>query len=363
MAEDMGAALDAFLQHAAVERGLAPRTIEAYASDLARFAMHLEEAGVRAPGGIAQAHIAGFLEALSAAGLSARSRARMLVAVRRFARFLLATGRAQSDPTEGVAAPRIARPLPKLLRSDESEALIAAAAGDEPLALRDHAMLEVLYGAGLRVSELVGLPVEAVDARAGLLRVVGKGRKERIVPLGEPALAAVARYLAEARPVLARRAAQRAGRRKAARNSAAAQSAKRSAARRGAGAGSTALFLSRLGTAMSRQNFSVRLRQLALAAGLPVQRVSPHVLRHAFATDLLEGGADLRAVQAMLGHADLSTTQIYTHVSRARLRQLVERHHPRGAREAPGGAGEAQTPAATDAAGAKPPGPRRPANP
>lgn len=348
MSNVMGAALDAFLQHAAVERGLAPRTIEAYASDLTRFAAHLEEAGVRAPGGIAQAHIAGFLEALSAAGLSARSRARMLVAVRRFARFLLATGRAQSDPTEGVASPRIARPLPKLLRSDESEALIAAAGGDEPLALRDHAMLEVLYGAGLRVSELVGLPVEAVDARAGLLRVVGKGRKERIVPLGEPALAAVARYLAEARPLLARRAAQRAGR-----TSTGAQGARR----RRAGAGSAALFLSRLGSAMSRQNFSVRLRQLALAAGLPAQRVSPHVLRHAFATDLLEGGADLRAVQAMLGHADLSTTQIYTHVSRARLRQLVEHHHPRGAREAPDeatpdAAGEAQAPAA-DAAGTK----------
>jgi len=360
MPESMGAALDAFLQHAAVERGLAPRTIEAYASDLARFAAHLEAEGVRDPGGIAQAQVASFLEALSAAGLSARSRARMLVAVRRFARFLLATGRAQSDPTEGVAAPRIARPLPKLLRSDESEALIAAAAGDEPLALRDHAMLEVLYGAGLRVSELVGLPVEAVDARAGLLRVVGKGRKERIVPLGEPALAAVARYLAEARPVLARRAAQRAGRTAAGRKSAGAQSAKRRAARRGAG--SAALFLSRLGTAMSRQNFSVRLRQLALAAGLPARRVSPHVLRHAFATDLLEGGADLRAVQAMLGHADLSTTQIYTHVSRARLRQLVERHHPRGASEASGGKGAAQKPA-EDAAGAKNSGPQRAANP
>jgi len=351
----MGTALDAFLQHAAVERGLAPRTIEAYASDLTRFAAHLEAAGVRDPGGIAQAQIASFLEALSAAGLSARSRARMLVAVRRFARFLLATGRAQSDPTEGVAAPRIARPLPKLLRSDESEALIAAAAGDEPLALRDHAMLEVLYGAGLRVSELVGLPVEAVDARAGLLRVVGKGRKERIVPLGEPALAAVARYLAEARPILARRAAQRAGK------SAGAQNAKRRAARRGAG--STALFLSRLGTAMSRQNFSVRLRQLALAAGLPAQRVSPHVLRHAFATDLLEGGADLRAVQAMLGHADLSTTQIYTHVSRARLRQLVERHHPRGASEASGGKGAAQKQGEANAAGAKNSGSQPAANP
>ena len=164
-------------------------------------------------------------------------------------------------------------------------------------------MLEVLYGAGLRVSELVALPLAALDRRAGLVRVLGKGSRERIVPLGEPALRAVETWLADGRPLWARR------------------------ARRG----SEAVFLTARGSAMSRQNFFARLRQLARRAGVDAERVSPHVLRHSFATDLLEGGADLRAVQAMLGHADLATTQIYTHVSRDRLRELVEAHHPRGA--------------------------------
>jgi integrase/recombinase XerD len=190
-----------------------------------------------------------------------------------------------------------------VLRSDESLALIEAAGDDVPLGLRDRAMLEVLYGAGLRVSELVGLSLGAVDRRAGLLRVVGKGNKERIVPLGEPALEALDLYLAEARPVLERAAARK----------------------------DDAVFLSRRGRRMTRQNFFQRLRGIARRAGISSDRVSPHVLRHAFATDLLEGGADLRAVQSMLGHADLSTTQVYTHVSRARLRETVEERHPRGA--------------------------------
>jgi integrase/recombinase XerD len=300
----LDAAVDGFLRHAAVERGLAPRTLEAYGRDLARFARFAAERGVRDAGGLERRHVTGFLEALAADGLAPRSRTRMLVAVRRFVRFLLATGRLSRDPSDGVLAPRRARTLPKVLRPDESEALLAAAAGDDPLALRDRAMLEVLYGGGLRVSELVGLPRSGLDARAGLLRVFGKGRRERIVPLGEPALAAVARYLEAGRPALAR-------------------AAKRP---------SEALFLSRRGAPMSRQNFFERLRAHALRAGIPAERVSPHVLRHAFATDLLEGGADLRAVQAMLGHADLATTQIYTHVSRGRLRELVDAHHPRGAK-------------------------------
>jgi integrase/recombinase XerD len=175
-------------------------------------------------------------------------------------------------------------------------------------------MLEVLYGAGLRVSELVGLPLAGFDRRAGMLRVMGKGRKERIVPLGEPALAALEQWLAEGRPALVRR---------------------RAATR----APSEAVFLSRRGEAMSRQNFFARLRALARRAGLPGERVSPHVLRHSFATDLLAGGADLRALQAMLGHADLATTQIYTHVSRERLRDTVERRHPRGSRQPSGSSG------------------------
>jgi len=300
--EPIAPCIDAFLNHVAVERGLSPRTVEAYGQDLARFAGHLEAEGVREAQALRAADIATFLDGLEREGLSPRSRARILVAVRGFCRHLLATGRVGRDATEGVSAPRTGRTLPRVLRTDESEALIGAASGDTPLALRDRAMIEVLYGAGLRVTELVTLPAGAIDARSGVLRVVGKGNKERLVPLGEPALAAVATYLEAARPVLAAAVTPP----------------------------SDALFLGRRGRAMTRQNFFARLRKLAVAAGIPTERVSPHVLRHAFATDLLEGGADLRAVQAMLGHADLSTTQVYTHVSRGRLRAVVEERHPRG---------------------------------
>jgi integrase/recombinase XerD len=299
-------AVDGFLEHAAVERGLAPRTLEAYARDLGRFLAYLEGRGVTRVAGLRREHLTGFLASLERAGLGPRSRARALVAVRRCLRHLGAAGAAGGDPTEGVATPRQPRTLPRLLRSDEVVALIEAVDPGTPLGLRDRAMLEVLYGGGLRVSELVGLPLGGLDRRAGLLRVLGKGRKERLVPLGEPALDALDAYLAEGRPALAK-----------------------------AGAGTDdAVFLSRRGRAMTRQNFFSRLRDIAVRAGIDSRRVSPHVLRHAFATDLLEGGADLRAVQSMLAHADLSTTQIYTHVSRGRLRETVERHHPRGRGEA-----------------------------
>ena len=300
---ELHAAVDGFLAHAAVERSLAPRTVEAYGRDLARFAGHLDEAGVTRLAELGREHLAAFARSLERRGLAPRSRARALVAVRRLLRHLAARHGACGDLLDGVAAPRLDRPLPRVLRPDETEALIAASDPATLLGLRDRAMLEVLYGAGLRVSELVALPLSALNRRAGLVRVLGKGGRERLVPLGEPALAALAAYLEEGRPALARQ---------------------------GAGA-RDAVFLSRRGAPMSRQNFFERLRGLARKAGLETARVSPHVLRHAFATDLLEGGADLRAVQAMLGHADLATTQIYTHVSRARLRETVERRHPRGA--------------------------------
>lgn len=297
--------VDGFLAHLAVERGLSRNTLEAYARDLARLVAHLEKAGVADPAAIAPDHLRRFAEALAAEGLGPASRARTLVATRRFVRHLLALGVLERDPAEGLLSPRQRQRLPRILRGEETEALLTAAASEEgPLALRDRAMLEVLYGAGLRVSELVSLPLAGLDRRAGCVRVRGKGGRERIVPLGEPAVAALETWLADGRPGVAR------------------------AARRP----SDAVFLSRRGTAMTRQNFFVRLRLLARRAGMPADRVSPHVLRHSFATDLLEGGADLRAVQAMLGHADLATTQIYTHVSRGRLRETVERHHPRGAR-------------------------------
>ncbi|MDJ0847412.1 MAG: tyrosine recombinase [Myxococcota bacterium] len=303
-AAGFASAVDAFLTFTRVERGLSPRTVEAYARDLARFVEHLERQGATRVADLRREHLTGFLAELEARGLGARSRARALVAARRWLRHLGAAGALEHDPSEGVETPRFRAPLPRLLDASETAALIEAVDAGSLLGLRDRAMLEVLYGGGLRVSELVGLPLGGLDLRAGVLRVVGKGRRERIVPLGEPALEALDAYLEEGRPVLARASRPR----------------------------SDAVFLSRRGSAMTRQNFFTRLRSIARQAGIPSARVSPHVLRHAFATDLLEGGADLRAVQSMLGHADLSTTQIYTHVSRGRLRETVDARHPRGRR-------------------------------
>jgi len=318
MADAIAAAIDAFLRHGAVERGLAPKTIEAYGADLARFAEFLARGGIVSPRALGPAQVAGFVGSLEAQGLGARSRTRMLVSVRRFAQYLVTTGRCARDASEGVASPRLPRQLPRTLRPDETAALIEAAAQDGPLGMRDRAMLEMLYGSGLRVSELVALPLAALDARAGVVRVLGKGRKERLVPVSEPALDALVPYLREARPALL----AKSRRRRAARN----PSRAGGVAQRG-----DAVFVTARGSAMTRQNFFVRLRALAARAGIEKERVSPHVLRHAFATDLLEGGADLRAVQTMLGHTDLATTQIYTHVSGGRMRELVETHHPRGA--------------------------------
>jgi integrase/recombinase XerD len=214
-------------------------------------------------------------------------------------------GLLRADPLEGIRNPRLPQQLPRILRPDETLALLDAIDVGTPMGLRDRAMLEVLYGAGLRVSELVGLPLSAIDRRGGLLRVVGKGNRERVVPVGEAALRALDRYLEGGRAALLGGKPDR----------------------------THATFLTRRGGPMTRQNFFTLLRKLAGKAGIAADRVSPHVLRHAFATDLLEGGADLRAIQSMLGHADLSTTQIYTHVSRGRLRETVEKRHPRGAGE------------------------------
>jgi integrase/recombinase XerD len=299
---EIGSAIDAFLGHASVERGLARNTVEAYARDLAVFAAFLAGEGVEHLDRLSREHVSAFVRHLEARGQGARSRTRSLVAVRRLLLFAAQEKRIHHDPMDGIESPRSRVPLPRTLRPDETESLLAAIDESTPLGLRDRAMVEVLYGAGLRVSELVGLPLSALDARAGLLRVTGKGDKERVVPLGEEALAAVDRYLAEARDrLLGSRPDE-----------------------------SHALFLTRRGAPMTRQNFFALLRKLARKAGVPAERVSPHVLRHAFATDLLDGGADLRSIQAMLGHADLSTTQIYTHVSRGRLRDTVEERHPRG---------------------------------
>lgn len=293
---------DAFLQYARLERGLARKTVEAYASDLARFVTHVSEQGVTRPDDLQREHVASFIQGLEASGLGARSRARVLSALRRMLAFAASRDLLSHDPLEGISSPRQLRPLPRVLRTDETLRLLDAIPTDTPMGLRDRAMVELLYGAGLRVSELVDLPLAAVDLRAGLLRVVGKGQRERVVPIGDAASEALQSYLRDGRSTLLGEKPDR----------------------------SHAVFLTRRAGPMTRQNFFTLLRKLALRAGVPPERVSPHVLRHAFATDLLEGGADLRSIQAMLGHADLSTTQIYTHVSRSRLRETIEKYHPRG---------------------------------
>jgi len=299
---DMDGLRDRYLNYARLEQGLAKKTIEAYASDLMRFIRYLETLGITEPRQLTRICVLGFIEQLAEEGLVARSRARTLSALRRMIAFAAAHHWLESDPLEAISTPRQGLALPKVLRTDETEALLAAVDTSTPLGLRDRAMIELLYGSGLRVSELVGLPLSGFDIRAGLLRVVGKGNKERVVPVGESASAAIQAYLLEGRPLLLGNHPDR----------------------------DRAIFLSRRRSSMTRQNFFLMLRKLARVAGIPQERVSPHVLRHAFATDLLEGGADLRSIQAMLGHSDLSTTQIYTHVSRGRLRETVEERHPRG---------------------------------
>lgn len=301
VAGSLVASVDAYLSFARIERGLSPRTVSAYARDLSRFADYAIGRGVTAVRRVKREHLVDYTAELDRGGVGPRSRARALAAIRGWLRHA-GLGSGADDPTAELATPRFTAALPRTLRPQETERLIEACDPDTPAGLRERAMLEVLYGAGLRVSELVGLPLAAVDRRSGWVRVLGKGAKERIVPLGAPALEALASYLEVGRPALSRPDVPDGG----------------------------ALFLSRRGRAMSRQNFFARLRKLALAAGLPSERVSPHVLRHAFATDLLEGGADLRVLQTLLGHSDLSTTQIYTHVDRKRLRETVETRHPRG---------------------------------
>lgn len=233
------------------------------------------------------------------AGYRDRSSARWLSCVRGFYRHQVRKGRLAVDPAADLTLPKLGRPLPGTLSEREVTALLHAPDVSEPLGLRDRAMLEVLYACGLRISELVGLTAASINLRQGVLRVVGKGGKERLVPVGQEALRWIERYLAEGRPALVR------------------------------GRPSAALFPSRRGGAMTRQTFWHAVKRYAAFAGID-REISPHTLRHAFATHLLNHGADLRAVQMMLGHADLSTTQIYTHVAQRRLQALHREHHPRG---------------------------------
>jgi integrase/recombinase XerD len=288
--------LPTYLDRLSVERGLSPRSVEAYGRDLREFGRWMASRRI-ALAGVGRAEIVRHLQARRAAGLSARSAARLISALRGFFAFAVEERIAAADPTAHVENPKMWAALPHALSAENVEALLAAPDETGPLGLRDRAMLETLYATGLRVSELVRLETERVDLASGTILVLGKGNKERLVPLGRPARKWIVRYLADARPGL---------------------DPKRS----------PHLFLNRRGAPMTRQRFWQLIEGYARRAGIRA-RISPHVLRHSFATHLLEHGADLRSVQMMLGHADIATTQIYTHVSRARLRSVYDEFHPR----------------------------------
>lgn len=293
-----------FLDALWLEDGLGEKTRSAYGSDLRKLSLWLE--GRPAAPGLAAAGRQELLDWISSsfvAGHKNATAARRLSGLRRFYRYLLREQLITEDPTLRIESPRLARRLPDTLSEAEVEALLNEPLGDqvqdEQLELRDRAMLEILYGCGLRVSELVSLRVDQVNLRQGVIRVTGKGDKERLIPMGEEAVDWLLRYMNEARGGLLR------------------------------GRVSDDLFPGNRGTAMSRQAFWYRIRHYARRAGIG-KKLSPHTLRHAFATHLLNHGADLRVVQMLLGHADLSTTQIYTHVARQRLQELHHTHHPRG---------------------------------
>ena len=288
-------ALDQYLAHLRVERGLSPATLESYSRDLREYLDWLAGQRIALVGDVTEPTVLQHLGALQKRGLSRASQARHLAAVRGFHKFASTEGIAAQDPAEGVGAARGSRPLPDFLGVDEVDRLLSQPDGATAAGARDKSMLELLYASGLRVSELVALPLSAIDAAVGIVRVRGKGGKERIVPVGDRAKEALATYLASARARLL-------------------------GVRR-----SNDLFVTPRGSKMTRQGFWKLLGRYARLAGI-VQNVHPHTLRHSFATHLLERGADLRAVQAMLGHADIATTQIYTHVDRARLKAVISRH-------------------------------------
>jgi integrase/recombinase XerD len=288
--------VEAFLEMLAAERGAARLTLAAYRHDLTVVTEFLGGALESA----STEDVRNYLGVLARDGFSARTAARRLSALRQFYRFLLLDGRRQDDPTAALDAPRLGRPLPKLVSEDEATKLLAAAAAQGGAeGLRLICLVELLYGAGLRVSELVSLPLAAARGEKRFLVVRGKGDKERLVPLGEPARAALAAYLARRDAFVAGKKSER------------------------------FLFPSRSAAGhLTRRRCGQLMKELALAAGIDPARLSPHVLRHAFATHLLDRGADLRSVQEMLGHADIATTQIYTHVAGERLQRLVREHHP-----------------------------------
>ncbi len=293
-----GELIERFLDSMWMEAGLSDNTLSAYRTDLVCFARFLS--GQRTTLATARrSHVQAYLGERFHRGCSSRTAARLLSSLRRFYRYLSREGQVKADPTLEIESPRLPRPLPKSLSEADVEKLLDAPNIATELGVRDRAMLEVLYATGVRVSELVNMQLAAVNLDAGVVRITGKGGKDRLVPLGENAIEAVERYMRGARARLL-------GERR-----------------------SHALFVTRRGAAMTRQSFWQLIKRYALGAGIDAP-LSPHTLRHAFATHLLNHGADLRSVQMLLGHSDLSTTQIYTHVARERLKKLHATHHPRG---------------------------------
>jgi len=295
---EIAATISSFLTHVKVEKGLSLNTVSAYRRDLAKFDVFAQKRKL-ALEGVSRDDLVDFLAGLYRLNLESRTVARHLVTLRNFFRFAQTQELITADPSINLESPKIRRSLPGYLRLGEVERLLAQPDSSTALGLRDRAMLEVLYSTGLRVSELIGLRVSDLDSKVGCVRCIGKGDKERIVPVGRKALSMVDKYLREARPQLL-----------------------------GKLRGSPTLFVNRRGGSLSRVGVWKILSAYGRRAGLRVS-LTPHMLRHSFATHLLERGADLRSVQLMLGHADISTTQIYTHVVEERLKQIYKAHHPR----------------------------------
>jgi len=291
--------IDEYLDHLTVEKGASRNTIEGYSRDLNRYAGFVHEGGTREIGGIGTEEVIAFLASLQREGLTANSVNRALAAIRGFYKYLLREKKVERTPVAHIGLARVWMRLPDVLSREEMDLLLAQPGVATPADLRDSAMLELLYATGIRVSELIGLNLNSINWQVGYLVARGKGEKERIVPVGRTAYDRVKRYLDGARPLLLK------------------------------GAENDRLFLNRSGQGMTRQGFWKIVRKYAAKAGLG-KRVYPHTFRHSFASHLLEGGADLRSVQIMLGHADISTTQIYTHVTRERLKEVHRKFHPRG---------------------------------
>lgn len=296
---NVGLAIDLFIDDLWAQKGLAQLTLKAYAQDLKGFANWLHDQGVKLQHA-SQANIQGYLSRRFSSGASARSNARLLSTLKQYYRYLVKKGDRIDNPTALIAAPKVHQVLPPTLSEEDISKLIDSPDTKSSYGLRDRCMLEVMYSSGLRVSELVSLQVNQINTRLGLVRLTGKGNKERVIPIGEEALFWLTRYLEIARPQLVRDTVI-----------------------------NDALYLSSRGSAITRQAFWQHIKKYSLNAGIKTI-YSPHSLRHAFATHLLNHGADLRTVQMLLGHSSLSTTQIYTHIAQARLQNLHATHHPRG---------------------------------